>query len=81
MARLAACGLLIFLASIATARAEGLTVTVADPFVEMRTGPGRGFPVFNVVERGASVEVESRRTDWFQVKDERGARAGSTRTR
>ena len=51
MARLAACGLLIFLASIATAWAEGLTVTVADPFVEMRTGPGRGFPVFNVVER------------------------------
>jgi hypothetical protein len=72
MARLAACGLLIFLASITTARSEGLAVTVADPYVEMRTGPGRGFPVFNVVERGASVEVESRRTDWFKVKDERG---------
>src|SRR5262245_42593407 len=72
MARLAACGLLIFLASIATARAEGLTVTIAVPFVEMRPGPGRGFPVFNVVERGASVVVVSRRTDWFKVQDGRG---------
>ena len=72
MMRLAACGLLIFLASIATARAESLTVTVADPYIEMRTGPGRGFPVFDVVERGASVQVESRRTDWFKVKDGRG---------
>ena len=48
MARLAACGLLIFLASIAAARAAGLAVTVADPYIEMRTGPGRGFPVFRI---------------------------------
>jgi Bacterial SH3 domain len=72
MARLAACGLLIFLASTTAAWAEGPTVTVADPYLEMRTGPGRGFPVFNVVERGESVRVEKRRTDWFQVLDARG---------
>ena len=72
MARLAACGLLIFLAATATAWAEGLEVTVADPFLEMRTGPGRAFPVVNVVERGEKVQVEKRRTDWFQVTDENG---------
>ena len=72
MARLAACGLLIFLAATATAWAEGLEVTVADPFLEMRTGPGRAFPVVNVVERGEKVQVEKRRTDWFQVIDENG---------
>jgi len=72
MARLAACGLLIFLAATATARAEGLEVTVADPFLEMRTGPGRAFPVVHVVERGEKVRVEKRRTDWFQVIDENG---------
>ena len=72
MARLAACGLLIFLATIATARAEGLEVTVADPYLELRTGPGRGFPVFHVVERGETVRVETRRTDWFQVIDADG---------
>jgi hypothetical protein len=72
MARLAACGLLIFLAAAGTARAQGLEVTVADPYLEMRSGPGRAFPVFHVVERGEKVKVETRRTDWFQVIDENG---------
>ena len=72
MARLAACGLLIFLAAMGVAGADGLSVTVADPFLELRTGPGRGFPVFHVVERGESVQVETRRTDWFQVIDASG---------
>lgn len=69
MARLIACALLVFLAGIATARAEGLEVTVVDPYLELRTGPGRGFPIVHVVERGATVRVVKRRTDWFQVID------------
>ena len=72
MARLAACGLLIFLATITAAWAEGPSVTVADPFLELRTGPGRGLPVFQVVERGETVRVDARRTDWFQVVDADG---------
>jgi hypothetical protein len=72
MARLAACGLLIFLATLSTAWAQGPSVTVADPYLELRTGPGRGFPVFHVVERGETVRVETRRTDWFQVVDTDG---------
>jgi hypothetical protein len=72
MARLAACGLLYFLAAISTAWAEGLEVTVADPYLELHTGPGRGFPIVNVVERGATVRVQKRRTDWFQVLDTDG---------
>ena len=72
MARLIACALLVFLAGIATARAEGLEVTVVDPFLELRTGAGRGFPIVHVVERGATVRVLKRRTDWFQVVDSDG---------
>lgn len=72
MARLAACGLLFFLAAISTAWAEGLEVTVADPYLELHSGPGRGFPIVNVVERGATVRVQKRRTDWFQVVDTDG---------
>lgn len=45
-------------------------VVVADPYLELHTGPGRGYPVFHVVERGASVEVLKRRTDWFKVRTE-----------
>jgi uncharacterized protein YgiM (DUF1202 family) len=47
-------------------------VIVGDPYLEMRTGPGRGYPVFHVAERGDSVELLRRRTDWFQVRDDRG---------
>lgn len=72
MTRLAA-GVLLFLVTLAMpALAEGPTVTVADPFLEMRTGPGRGFPVFHVVERGESIRVDVRRTDWFRVEDADG---------
>ena len=41
---------------------------VADPYLELRTGPGRGYPVFFVVARDESIEVELRHTDWFKVR-------------
>ena len=72
MTRIAAYGLLILLLVAAPAQAEGPTVSVADPYLEMRTGPGRGFPVFHVVERGETVRVDVRRTDWFRVIDADG---------
>jgi len=47
-------------------------LTVADPYLEMRTGPGRGYPVFFVVARGEAVAVELRHTDWYKVRAEGG---------
>jgi len=44
------------------------TVSVADPYLEMHTGPGRGYPKFYIVERGDKVEILKRRTDWFLVR-------------
>ena len=49
-------------------------VTVQDPFIELRTGPGRGYPIFYVAERGETVTVLRRRTDWFQIEIPRGER-------
>jgi opacity protein-like surface antigen len=49
-----------------------LQVFVSEPYLELATGPGRGFPVFRVVEREQSVDVLYRRTDWFKVRDEQG---------
>jgi len=49
-----------------------LQVFVSEPYLELSTGPGRGYPVFHVVEREDSVDVLFRRTDWFKVRDERG---------
>lgn len=51
---------------------DGVDVTVIDPFAEMRTGPGRGYPVFHVVEKGESVRLFKRRTDWYKVETTSG---------
>jgi hypothetical protein len=47
-------------------------VFVAEPFLELHTGPGRGFPVAQVVARGESIDVVLQRTSWFLVRTERG---------
>ncbi len=47
-------------------------MAVADPYLEMRTGPARGYPIFHVVDRGESVEIIMQRTDWFLVRDAGG---------
>jgi len=52
--------------------AETLDVVVADPFLELRTGAGRGYPVTQVVRRGETVKVLKRRTDWLKVRDASG---------
>jgi Bacterial SH3 domain len=43
-------------------------VQVAGPYLELRTGAGRGYPVFFVAERGEWIEIELRHTDWFRVR-------------
>ena len=47
-------------------------VVVSDPFLDMHTGPGVGYPVFHVIGRGESIEIIKRRTDWFLVRNDRG---------
>ena len=47
-------------------------VQVYDPYIEMHTGPGRGYPVFHVVSREEWIEILRNRTDWFQVRTETG---------
>jgi hypothetical protein len=58
-------------AGIAAARTY-LQLFVVQPYLELHTGPGRGYPVTQVVGRGESVEVLMRRTEWFKVRTEHG---------
>lgn len=58
--------------------AERLQVT--DPYLELHTGPGRGFPVFHVTLRHDWVEVLRRHTDWFQVRTADGREGWVHRT-
>ena len=38
------------------------------PYIELRTGPGRGYPIFFVAPRGEQIDIELRHTDWFRVR-------------
>lgn len=67
-----ALGLPLAASAQAPAAAQAERLAVADAFLELHSGPGRGYPVFFVVERGASVVIELRRTDWFRVRADGG---------
>ena len=54
------------------AAAEHLQLFVTAPYLELHTGPGRGYPVRWVVGRGEAFDVLMRRTDWYKVRTERG---------
>jgi uncharacterized protein YgiM (DUF1202 family) len=71
---------LLLLAPTAAFAAHQLReMIIAEPFLELHTGPGRGYPVFQVVDRGEKVKVEAQRTDWFRVVTERGVEGWAPR--
>ena len=45
---------------------------VVDEFLDLHTGPGRGYPVVFSVPRGDWVRIEQRYTDWFLVRSSEG---------
>lgn len=59
-------------ASGVSAAREHPQVYVTEAYLELHTGPGRGYPVFHVVAREERVEILLRRTEWFKVRTERG---------
>ena len=63
---------LYLFASGAFAEDDYQQVEVADPYLEIHTGPGAGYPVFYVVERGQVITIIKSHTDWFKVKTAKG---------
>jgi hypothetical protein len=64
---------LIMLLSIPQGRAAvSPRVIIAEPYIELHTGPGVGYPIYHVVDRHEWVEVLLRKTDWFKVRDREG---------
>ncbi|MFZ5504317.1 MAG: SH3 domain-containing protein [Pseudomonadota bacterium] len=47
-------------------------VRVTGPYLDLRSGPGRGYPVFYAAEKDEWVLIELRHTDWFKVRVARG---------
>lgn len=64
--------LMLLFTATATAADEYREVKIADPFIELHSGPGRGFPVFYVEDRGQSIKIIKRKTDWFKVETANG---------
>lgn len=64
---------LISLNTYAASKSEPLQqVKIADPYIEMHTGAGGGFPVFHVMERGQFIEIIQQRANWFKVRNDDG---------
>ncbi|WP_347329677.1 SH3 domain-containing protein [Marinimicrobium locisalis] len=49
-------------------KASYLQLEVIDPYVDVRSGPGRGYPIFYVIEQGEKVDVLTRRPGWYEVR-------------
>ncbi len=43
-------------------------VKIVEAYIELHTGPGSGFPVFFVDQRGNKIRILKRKTDWFKVQ-------------
>lgn len=51
---------------------DTIFITVEVPFVELHSGPGIGYPVVNIVEKGNKIKVLFKRTSWLKVEDKQG---------
>ncbi len=68
------CCVLATLSVFASLKVEAAPVTleVIDPYLEMHTGPGKGYPVIYTVEQGESIDLLTRRPDWYEIKTRNG---------
>jgi uncharacterized protein YgiM (DUF1202 family) len=58
--------------AVAEAKTTYRELVVAEPYLEMHTGPDKGYPVFFVVARDDKVEVIEERTGWYLVREHQG---------
>lgn len=48
------------------------TVYVTEPFANVRTGPGRGYPVIYILEKNEAAIILKERTDWLKIETKKG---------
>ncbi len=64
--------LFVTMASVSHAAKYRPEVVVSDPYIELRTGPGRGYPIFYVAAQGDRITVLKEHTEWYKVRTPRG---------
>ncbi len=80
MGRLLALLLLAVAPGLLSAQERSVQVVVTEPYLEMHSGPGRGYPVIFVVGRDEVVTVLYSHTDWFKVRAPRGQEGWARRS-
>ncbi|MFK8018304.1 MAG: SH3 domain-containing protein [Pseudomonadales bacterium] len=56
------------------AKAQDLEFRVNVSYIDMHTGPGRGFPKFYSIAQGEALVVLKQRTSWIKVETTKGRR-------
>ncbi|WP_196137846.1 SH3 domain-containing protein [Aliikangiella sp. G2MR2-5] len=51
---------------------SSVELEVIDPYLEVHTGPGQGYPVIYTVEQGEKIFISTRRPDWYEISTEDG---------
>jgi hypothetical protein len=44
---------------------------IAEAFIELHTGPGRGYPVFHIEEKNKIIKLIKKKTQWYKIKTEK----------
>ncbi len=71
-ARLLLCLVAAFVAAGAAGDEDEVVESrVVEAYIEMRTQPGRHYPVFYIAERGERIELLRQRTTWVEVRNQR----------
>lgn len=63
---------ILLLTMALSANADQWVAQVSEPYLELRSGPARNYPVIQTAERDEFVEVLKQRTAWFKVRTQRG---------
>ncbi|MDO6747838.1 SH3 domain-containing protein [Gilvimarinus sp. 1_MG-2023] len=53
-------------------QAAPLVVTVDRVYIDVYSGPGRGYPIFHALEKGEQITLLKSRTQWIKVQTENG---------
>lgn len=53
---------------------DSLQVVVNTHYINMHTGPGRGYPIFHSLEKGETITLLKSKTDWIKVVTAKGVK-------
>lgn len=63
---------LLVLSSTDTFADDAIRVKSTAEFIDMHSGPGRGYPIFHVLEKNETVELIKRKNDWIKAVTDDG---------